>query len=260
MKELARALHMTTLPGPVDDPAIAHMRELHRLSRKWLSNLTIQGVQGEVVEKLRGILYDGMGGHLESDLLPIRFIDVQGRRFTLPFHSINTWEVRHAHLSLITNTQQCHSLLANLLQGMHELVQEAYWHFSPLHPQVKAGCYDLVSSDGQILIPSAWDKLIRPNMEITMVMWPPDEEATREVEEVDGFLSESSETPQINSVIANSTPQVSLETEVAVQTKNSSGTKDEDIIGESAGNKEDSLQNRATPLLLPSDIPLPPSP
>lgn len=55
---------------------------------------------------------------------------------------------------------------------MEELIRQAFLHVDILGPHVHQGHYDLVGSDGEIILPHVWDTLVEPNMDITMHMWP----------------------------------------------------------------------------------------
>ncbi|KAK4453880.1 hypothetical protein QBC34DRAFT_393629 [Podospora aff. communis PSN243] len=79
---------------------------------------------------------------------PIKFKDAIGRKYTFPFHLIQTWT------------------------GMEELIKQAFLHVEVVGPQVQEGHYDLIGPDGEILIPTVWDKVIQPDWSITMHMWP----------------------------------------------------------------------------------------
>ncbi|KAK8021657.1 hypothetical protein PG990_006795 [Apiospora arundinis] len=79
---------------------------------------------------------------------PIRFKDVFGRKFSFPWHICRTWE------------------------GMEELIKQTFLHVDVIGPHVQAGHYDLLTSDGEIILPQVWDKVIEPDWEISMHMWP----------------------------------------------------------------------------------------
>ncbi|KAH7165848.1 hypothetical protein EDB81DRAFT_942832 [Dactylonectria macrodidyma] len=89
----------------------------------------------------------------EEQLPPIRFTDAVGRKFSFPFHLCKSW------------------------QGMEELINQAFLQVDVLSPHVQEGHYDLISpnSDGEIILPSVWEKVIQPGWDITMTMWPMDE-------------------------------------------------------------------------------------
>ena len=59
-------------------------------------------------------------------------------------------------------------------QGMEELIKQAFLHVDVLGPHVMEGRYDLMGPDGEIILPSVWEKVIQPDMSITMAMWPMD--------------------------------------------------------------------------------------
>jgi hypothetical protein len=55
---------------------------------------------------------------------------------------------------------------------MEELIKQAFLHVDVIGPHVHQGHYDLVSPDGEIVLPQVWDTIIEPGMAITMQMWP----------------------------------------------------------------------------------------
>ncbi|KAM0229162.1 hypothetical protein ACHAPO_010192 [Fusarium lateritium] len=81
---------------------------------------------------------------------PIQFKDSVGRKFSFPFHLCATWK------------------------DMEDLIKQAFMQVDVLGPQVMEGRYDLYAPDGEIILPSVWDKVIQPGWAITMTMWPMD--------------------------------------------------------------------------------------
>jgi chemotaxis protein histidine kinase CheA len=79
---------------------------------------------------------------------PIRFKDAVGRKFSFPFHLCATW------------------------QGMEELIKQAFLQVDVLGPHVQEGHYDLIGPNGEIILPTVWDKVVQPDWSITMTMWP----------------------------------------------------------------------------------------
>jgi hypothetical protein len=55
---------------------------------------------------------------------------------------------------------------------MEELIRRAFEHVEEIGPHVHSGHYDLIGPDSSIIVPSAWDTTIEPDMKITMHMWP----------------------------------------------------------------------------------------
>lgn len=55
---------------------------------------------------------------------------------------------------------------------MEELIKQAFLHVEILGPHVQQGHYDLVGPNGEIILPQVWDKVIEPDWNITMMMWP----------------------------------------------------------------------------------------
>ncbi|KAF0329334.1 hypothetical protein GQ607_003283 [Colletotrichum asianum] len=80
----------------------------------------------------------------------IDFKDAVGRKFTLPYHEIRRW------------------------RDMEEIVKQAFLHVDIVGPHVQEGRYDLIGSDGRIILPILWEKAIKPGEIIEMRMWPMD--------------------------------------------------------------------------------------
>jgi hypothetical protein len=55
---------------------------------------------------------------------------------------------------------------------MEDLINEAFRHIDVLGPRVAEGHYDLVGPNGDIILPKVWEKVIEPDWDITMYMWP----------------------------------------------------------------------------------------
>ncbi|KAH6963493.1 hypothetical protein DER45DRAFT_534724 [Fusarium avenaceum] len=86
----------------------------------------------------------------KAEQAPIRFKDAVGRKFSFPFHLCATW------------------------QGMEDLIKQAFMQVDVLGPHVMEGHYDLIGPDGEIILPSVWEKVVQPDWAITMTMWPMD--------------------------------------------------------------------------------------
>ncbi|KAK0641160.1 hypothetical protein B0T16DRAFT_419321 [Cercophora newfieldiana] len=86
----------------------------------------------------------------KQEKLPIKFKDAIGRKFTFPFHLVQTWT------------------------GIEELIQQAFLHVEIVGPQVQEGHYDLIGPDGEILLPPVWERLVQPDWSVNMHMWPMD--------------------------------------------------------------------------------------
>lgn len=86
--------------GLAESTQNSHLKEMQRLSSAWLVELTCNGTDKGVVELLRQILIDRIGGPAVDRLAPIKFHDAIGRKFIFPFHMSNTWEVGHTTVSL----------------------------------------------------------------------------------------------------------------------------------------------------------------
>ncbi len=71
-------------------------------------------------------------------------------------------------------------LLANCdIQGMEELIKQAFLHVDVIGPHVQEGHYDLIGPNGEIILPSVWEKVVEPDWAITMHMWPMDKAPLR---------------------------------------------------------------------------------
>ncbi|TPX13993.1 uncharacterized protein E0L32_005693 [Thyridium curvatum] len=82
--------------------------------------------------------------------LPIKFKDAVGRKFCFPFHLCRTWS------------------------GMEELIKQAFIQVDVIGPHVQEGHYDLIGPNGEIILPSVWEKIIEPDWAVSMHMWPMD--------------------------------------------------------------------------------------
>jgi hypothetical protein len=57
---------------------------------------------------------------------------------------------------------------------MEELIKQAFMHVDVIGPHVQEGHYDLIGPNGDIILPTVWEKVIQPDWSITMTMWPMD--------------------------------------------------------------------------------------
>lgn len=64
-------------------------------------------------------------------------------------------------------------------QGFEDMIKQAHAEVEycdgpyDVRLHVFEGHYDLVDSDDVIILPSTWEQVIRPDMSIKMLMWPP---------------------------------------------------------------------------------------
>jgi len=56
---------------------------------------------------------------------------------------------------------------------MEDLIKQAFVSVDLIGPQVQAGHYDLTGPDGEIILPTVWEKVVQPDWQVKMVMWPP---------------------------------------------------------------------------------------
>ncbi|GKZ32130.1 hypothetical protein AbraIFM66950_001289 [Aspergillus brasiliensis] len=82
----------------------------------------------------------------------LRFTDAVGRKYTFPFHLVNTWA------------------------GMQSLILEAFTPMPALRPQIRDRHYDLLGPDGGVILPSVWEHMVKPDMRVTMHMLQPEPE------------------------------------------------------------------------------------
>lgn len=59
-----------------------------------------------------------------------------------------------------------------IVQGMEELIRQAFLHIEVIGPHVAEGHYDLVGPNGDIILPQVWETVVEPDWTITMHMWP----------------------------------------------------------------------------------------
>lgn len=57
---------------------------------------------------------------------------------------------------------------------MEDLIKAAFLQVDIFGPPVQEGHYDLKGPDGEIILPSVWEKVVQPYWAITMTMWPMD--------------------------------------------------------------------------------------
>jgi hypothetical protein len=62
---------------------------------------------------------------------------------------------------------------------MEELIKQAFLHVDVIGPHVQEGHYDLIGPNGDIILPSVWEKVVEPDWAITMHMWPMDKAPLR---------------------------------------------------------------------------------
>lgn len=55
---------------------------------------------------------------------------------------------------------------------MENLIKQAFLHVEVIGPQVQEGHYDLMDSEGQVILPSLWSVTIKPGETVSMRMWP----------------------------------------------------------------------------------------
>jgi len=58
-------------------------------------------------------------------------------------------------------------------------MDQAFLHIEGLGERVSKGEYDLINSDGAVVLPQLWESFVEPDMAITIRMWPKDEPTMR---------------------------------------------------------------------------------
>lgn len=119
---------------------------------------------------MEGLLQRALNNELvptpKSTEKPIKFTDAVGRKFTFPFELCKTWAV-----SPIYNWTVEFQLIF-VAQGIDELIQQAFSHVDVVGPQVRAGRFDLIAPNGDMILKGQWESLIQPDWTIAMSMWP----------------------------------------------------------------------------------------
>jgi hypothetical protein len=122
---------------------------------------------------------------------PIRFKDAVGRKFNFPFHLCAKWPV-----SVSTNLPPPYrgpttsGSFSDGLQGMEELIRQAFLHVEGIGPHVQEGHYDLLGPNGEIILPQVWETVVEPDWTVTMHMWPmpPEPEKPKTPPPLDGDI------------------------------------------------------------------------
>lgn len=83
----------------------------------------------------------------------IRLTDMEGRTFNFHWHMCKTWK------------------------GMESVIKTTYlFLLDTMDPRIQQGHYDLISPDGKVIHPQDWDSTIQPGWNITMHLWPIEED------------------------------------------------------------------------------------
>ncbi|RYP45445.1 hypothetical protein DL768_008213 [Monosporascus sp. mg162] len=77
-----------------------------------------------------------------KEMAPLRFKDAIGRKYSFPFHIVQTWS------------------------GMEELIKQCFINVEVIGPHVMAGYYDLIGPNGEIVLPSIWEKVVEPGWQM----------------------------------------------------------------------------------------------
>jgi hypothetical protein len=122
---------------------------------------------GLISELEKALLKFNLATEPDDKKKSIKFKDAVGRKFSFPFHLCSTWAV-----SLATPRGSLIKLTSCFLQGMEELIKQAFVHVDVIGPYVAKGHYDLIGPNGEIIMPQVWETMIEPDWAITMHMWP----------------------------------------------------------------------------------------
>ena len=55
---------------------------------------------------------------------------------------------------------------------MERIIKQMFLDIDVIGPHVRKGRYDLIDGNREIILPLVWDHVIKPDMSITMHMWP----------------------------------------------------------------------------------------
>ncbi|MCJ1401221.1 hypothetical protein MMC11_004433 [Xylographa trunciseda] len=80
----------------------------------------------------------------------------------------------------IREQPQPNSSVDNSGQGMSDLIRDAFNHLDGLEACVDRGWYDLLDSDNYIILPAAWESLVRPGWSLRIRVW----RATKRLQEL----------------------------------------------------------------------------
>ncbi|KUI69376.1 hypothetical protein VM1G_05433 [Cytospora mali] len=86
---------------------------------------------------------------IREEKKPILFEDAVGRTYTIPFETCRTWE------------------------GMRETIMEAFNDVAVIGPHVLEGHYDILSCNGDTILPGLWSSTIKPGDTVSMTMRRP---------------------------------------------------------------------------------------
>ncbi|KAK5684817.1 hypothetical protein LTS10_002892 [Elasticomyces elasticus] len=219
--------------------ALAELSQLKRLKQA-CNNLTAAAIPPD---------HGGESGEEESDedsteetliTPPILFNDGVGRKFRFPWKKCKTWE------------------------GMEILIKQAFMPVARdfLSEHVHKGQYDLIGSDGQIILPQVWNTMVRPGEEVTMHMWPMPEREERNLNEDVVDVASQSETislpPLSEHVLVGSVPaHVKRQRAQEYQDANQDDDSDLPSLFDSVPRAQESVP---PPLPSPSYIPEMPTP
>ncbi|KAK0738145.1 hypothetical protein B0T18DRAFT_296134, partial [Schizothecium vesticola] len=98
----------------------------------------MKNVEAELRARITKEAIERVKEDMKKETKPIRFKDAIGRKFTFPFHLVQTWS------------------------GMEELIKQAFLHVEVVGPQVAQGHYDLISPDGEVILPTVWERMVEP--------------------------------------------------------------------------------------------------
>ena len=88
---------------------------------------------------------------------------------------------------------------------MEDLIKEAFRNIEIVGSHVVEGHYDLVDPQGDLILPSVWEKVVKPGHTITMHLWPMPEPASAEQPPIEA--ENGSSQPAMNWTAEDSNPE-----------------------------------------------------
>jgi len=117
----------------------------------------------EALAKLRAEAFSALPTEERKKIITLQ--DPSERRYSFPYYLVTRWDV-----SLITSNIRSKANIHS--KGMKYLTEEAFVNNEDLNHHVSKGEYDLINSDGAVIIPKLWETFVEPDMAITMAIWP----------------------------------------------------------------------------------------
>ncbi|KAG9567821.1 hypothetical protein KCU71_g3416, partial [Aureobasidium melanogenum] len=105
---------------------------------------------------------------LEEDVgkTPIRFTDVLGREYILPWTTMKTWT------------------------SLENILVSAFLDIERIRPYVMNGNYRLIGPSDDVILPKDWESLVQPGWEVQMQLWPVTETSEEDIASSLGVATE----------------------------------------------------------------------